>query len=355
MERLAIHGGTPVRKTPINYGHQWIGKEDIDAVVQVLRSDYLTCGPEIAALEEELCKVTGARYATAVSNGTAALHAACYAAGIGKEDEVITTPLTFAASSNCILYMGGRPVFADVNPDTYNISPKSVEQHISKRTKAIIAVDFTGQAAELDEFRSLCEEYHLLLIEDGAHSIGTTYRNQPIGSIADLTTFSFHPVKTVTGGEGGAILTDDKELYKMLTLFRSHGITRDNAWMDFETEWKEERQDLGDWYYQQIALGYNCRMTDIQAALITSQLHKLAQFKLRRQDIVEQYNKAFADFPGIILQKEIPESNTARHLYLIQLELERLTVGRKEIFDALKAENVCCNVHYIPVDRKSVV
>lgn len=351
MERLAIHGGTPVRETPIYYGHQCIDDSDIDAVVGVLRSDYLTCGPAVEELEEKLCKVTGARYATAVSNGTAALHAACYAAGIRDGDEVITTPLTFAASANCILYMGAAPVFADVNPDTYNIDPASIEEHISEKTKAIVAVDFTGQAAELDRIRSICKKHHLILIEDGAHSIGTVYKDIPVGNFADLTAFSFHPVKTITGGEGGAILTNDESLYQRLSIFRTHGITRNTKFMDLGMEYVQGHDGREEWYYQQIELGYNYRITDIQAALITSQLKKLEKFKLRRQEIASKYNKAFSNFPGIVLQKEIPESDTTRHIYLIQLNLDELTAGRREIFDALKAENVYCNVHYIPVYR----
>lgn len=345
MEKLAINGGTPVRTTPIYYGHQSIDEDDINAVVQVLRSDYLTCGPAIEALEQKLCKITEAKYAVAVSNGTAALHAACYAAGIRSGDEVITTPLTFAASANCILYMNGIPVFADVNPDTYNIDPNCIEKCITKKTKAVIAVDFTGQTAELDEVRSICRQYGLLLIEDAAHSVGTTYNGKETGSIADLTTFSFHPVKTVTGGEGGAVLTNDEKTYKKLLLFRSHGITRNAEWMEINPE---DVDDIGGWYYQQIELGYNYRMTDIQAALVASQLDKLEIFKQRRKDIASIYHDALSDFQGIILQKEIPNSDIARHLYIIQLNLEKLSVGRKEIYDALQAENVYCNVHYIP-------
>lgn len=349
MDKLAIYGGTPVRKTPIYYGHQCIDDDDINSVSDVLKSNYLTCGPAIIKLEQKLCEITGAKYAVAVSSGTAALHAACYAADIKKGDEVITTSLTFAASANCILYMGANPIFADINPITYNIDPKSIEEHISEKTKAIVAVDYTGQAVELDKICSICKKHDLLLIEDGAHSIGTKYKNQPVGNIADLTTFSFHPVKTVTGGEGGAVLTNDETLYHRLSLFRSHGITRNERLMNFEENNEELYDGLGDWYYQQICLGYNYRITDIQAALITSQLNKLETFKLRRQKIVEQYNKAFSDFPGIILQKEIPESDTTKHIYIIQLELEKLIVDRKEIFDALMAENVYGNVHYIPV------
>lgn len=350
MEKLAINGGNPVRNTPIYYGHQFIDDDDVDAVVNVLKSDYLTCGPAITELERSLCKITGAKYAVAVCNGTAALHAACYAAGFTNGDEVITTPITFAASVNCILYVGAKPVFADIDPDTYNISPKSIEQKINSKTKAVIAVDFTGQAAELDEIRAICQKNHLKFIEDGAHSIGTTYKDRPVGSIADLTTFSFHPVKTVTGGEGGAVLTNDKKLYEKLLLFRTHGITRDERFMDLDTKLETDGSYvLEDWYYQQIDLGYNYRLTDIQAALITSQLNKLNQFKAVRKNITRRYDNAFADSSGLILQKEIKESDTVRHIYLVQLVLESLNVGRKEIYAALKAENVYCNIHYIPV------
>lgn len=353
MEELAINGGKPVRETPIYYGHQYIDEDDIQAVVDVLKSDYLTCGPAIVALENKLCQITGAKYAVAISNGTAALHAACYAAGIKEGDEVITTPLTFAASANCALYLGAKPVFADVNPKTYNIDPDSIEAHITERTKAVVAVDFTGQAVELDRIRDICIRHNLILIEDGAHSIGTLYNGKPVGSIADLTTFSFHPVKTVTGGEGGAILTNDDELYKRLLLFRSHGITRDESLMDKSEEYMADadatEEGPGPWYYQQVDLGLNYRMTDIQATLISSQLNKLGQFKNRRRDIVNAYNEAFDGFEGVIIQKEIPESDTARHLYIIRLDLDKLTAGRRQVFDALKAENVCCNVHYIPV------
>ena len=341
MEKLAIHGGTPVRKTPIYYGHQLIDQKDIDAVVEVLKSDYLTTGPKITELENQLCQLTGAKYAVAVSNGTAALHLACMAAGIKEGDEVITTPITFAASANCVLYSGATPVFADIDPETYNISPDSIEERITEKTKAIVAVDFTGQAVELERIQGICKKHQLLLIEDGAHSIGTTYQGQAVGSIADMTTFSFHPVKTITGGEGGAVMTNDPVLYQKLQLFRTHGITRDPELM--------KNQAKEPWYYEQIALGYNYRMTDFQAALILSQLEKLPEFSKRRKEIVQQYNEAFKEIPEIIVQNEIQESNTTRHLYLIQLDLDKLSATRLEIFEALKAENICCNVHYIPV------
>lgn len=341
MEKLALFGGEPVRDKKIFYGHQYIDENDIEAVVNVLKSDFLTCGPEIEKLEQKLCRITGAKYAVALSNGTAALHAACYAAGIKQGDEVITTPITFAASANCALYCGAKPVFADINPETYNISPEDITEKITDKTRAVVAVDFTGQAVELDEIKKICEERKLVLIEDGAHSIGTLYNGTPIGQLADLTTFSFHPVKTVTGGEGGAVLTNKEEYYKQLLLFRSHGITRDPGSMTKEPE--------GDWFYQQIGLGFNYRITDIQAALINSQLDKLQRFKQRRQEIVQRYNEAFEREEGLVVQKEIKKSDTARHLYILQLELDKLNGDRREIFEALKAENVCCNVHYIPV------
>ncbi len=341
MEQLAINGGTPVRKAPLSYGRQYIDETDIQAVAETLQSDYLTCGPKIAKLEEKLCQITGAKYCVAVSNGTAALHIAAMAAGIGPGDEVITTPITFAASANCVLYCGGTPVFADINPDTYNIDPDSIKRCITPRTKAVVAVDFTGQATELDKIREICREHNLILIEDAAHSIGTCYNGQPVGSIADMTTFSFHPVKTVTAGEGGAVTTNSKELYDKLVLAHSHGITRDRNQMVHPTD--------AAWYNEQVDLGYNYRMTDFQAALLISQLDKLEAFKQRRKAIVEKYDQAFSQIPQIQVQKEIPESDTTRHLYILRLRTELLNCDRREFFDALRAENIYAQVHYLPV------
>lgn len=340
MEKPAICGGTPVRKTKIYYGHQYIDDKDIQAVVDVLKSDYLTCGPKINELEQKLCEVTGAKYAVVCSNGTAALHIACMAAGVAAGDEVITTPITFAASANCALYCGARPVFADINEKTYNIDPASVAEHVTEKTKAVVAVDFTGQSIEEEALLQICREKGIVLIEDGAHVIGTKYKGTPNGSLADMTTLSFHPVKTVTGGEGGAVLTNDKAYYEKLLLYRSHGITRDPEQMVHESE--------GPWYYEQIELGFNYRMTDIQAALIISQLDKLPAFSKRRKEIAEKYNRAFEKLPQISLQEEIPESDTTRHLYLLRMVPEKLSINRKQFFDALGAENICCNVHYIP-------
>ena len=346
MEKLAADGGTPVRETKLYYGHQYIDEADVEAVAQVLRYQDLTCGPKIVELEQRLCALTGAQYAVACSSGTAALHLACMAAGVHKGDEVITTPITFAASANCALYCGARPVFADINPETYNISPRSVEMHMSGDTRAVVAVDYTGQAVELDELLEICESFgarsgkKVYLIEDGAHSIGTRYKGRSVGSIADMTTFSFHPVKTVTGGEGGAVLTNSGELYEQLVLLRAHGITRQPDLL--------EREPHGAWYYEQIGLGFNYRMTDIQAALIISQLDKLPVFQKRRKEIVARYNEAFSAMPELFVQKEIPESDTTRHLYILRIVPEKLNIDRKQFFAALSAENVCCNVHYIP-------
>ena len=342
MEKLAIKGGLPVRSGKIYYGHQWIDETDIEAVAETLRSDFITCGPKVYEMERELEAYTGAKYAVAVSNGTAALHCACIATGIGPGDEVITTPITFAASANCALYVGAHPVFADINSETYNIDPKSIEDRITEKTKVVVAVDFTGQAVEFDAIRKICDDHNLVFIEDAAHSLATSYNGRKVGSLADMTTFSFHPVKTITGGEGGAITTNNKEYYKKLVLAHTHGITHDDSLM-------EETPHEGPWYYEEIALGYNYRITDFQAALIVSQMKKLDQFVARRKEIVKRYDEAFNLIPEIIVQKEIPESDTCRHLYIIRLDLDKLTCTRREFFDAMSAENVQCQIHYVPV------
>lgn len=342
MENLAINGGKPVRESKIFYGKQSVEEEDIKAVEEVLRSDFLTCGPKIGEMEQALADYTGAKYAVAVSNGTAALHCACVAAGVGSGDEVITTPITFAASANCALYCGARPVFADINPETYNIDPAGIREHITEKTKAIVAVDFTGQVVEYEAIRAICDEYNLVFIEDAAHSLGTKYNGKQVGSLADMTTFSFHPVKTITGGEGGAILTNNPEYHKRLVLAHTHGITHEQDWM-------MDAPHEGPWYYEQIALGYNYRITDFQAALIISQMKKLDKFIARRKEIVQRYNEAFANIPEIIVQKEIPESDTCRHLYIIRLDLDKLNCTRREFYDAMSAENVQCQIHYVPV------
>ena len=342
MELPAIKGGKPVRENKIYYGRQCVGEDDVKAVSEVLTSDLITCGPMVAKLEKELAKYCEAKYAVAVSNGTAALHCACIAAGLKEGDEVITTPLTFAASANCVRYVGATPVFADINPDTYNIDPESIRAHITPKTKAVIAVDFTGQCVESEAIRAICDEYNLIFIEDAAHAIGSIYDGKKVGSLADMTCFSFHPVKTITCGEGGAVTTNNKELYKKIVLAHTHGITHDEELM-------EEAPHEGIWYYEQISLGYNYRLTDFQAAMLSSQLKKLDVFKAKRKRIVAKYNDAFKDLSGIIVQKEIEKSDTCRHLYIIRLDLDKLNCTRREFFDAMSAENVQCQIHYVPV------
>ena len=342
MKKLAINGGEPIRDNKIYYGKQWVDEDDISAVTEVLRSELITCGPKVEELERKLEQYTSAKHAIVLSSGTAALHCACIAAGIGPGDEVITTPLTFVASANCAMYVGARPVFADVNPKTYNIDPDSIEAHITDKTKAVVAVDYTGQAVEIEKIREICDKHSLIFIEDAAHAIGTRYNDRPVGSLADMTCFSFHPVKTITAGEGGAITTNDDELYRKLVLAHIHGITHDESEMEYA-------EGEGTWYYEQISLGFNYRMTDFQAALLLSQLKKLDRFKNRRAEIVKRYNEAFAEVPEIIVQQEISQSDTCRHLYIIRLDLDKLSCTRREFFDAMSAENVQPQVHYVPV------
>lgn len=329
-----------MRETFLPYGRQWLDKDDIEAVVKVLQSDYLTTGPKIAEFERSFAKYVGAKYAVAISNGTAALHAACFAAGINKGDEVITTPITFAASANCVLYCGGTPVFADIDPKTYNIDPNEIVKKITSKTKAIIPVHFTGQPCDMDRILRIARENHLVVIEDAAHAIGADYKGKTIGRISDMTTFSFHPVKHITTGEGGMITTNDEELYKKLLLFRSHGITRDKDLM---------HQCQGHWYYEQLELGFNYRMTDIQAALGISQLNKSDKFLERRREIAAMYTEAFNDLTTLKVPFQQAGCHSSWHLYVIQLNLEKLKCGRKEVFEALMQENVGVNVHYIPV------
>lgn len=320
----------------IPYGRQSISDEDITAVVETLKSDFLTTGPKVQEFEEKIAAYTGAKYAVAVANGTAALHVACLAAGIGAGDEVITTALTFAASANCVLYCGGRPVFADVDPDTYNIDPADIERKITEKTKAIIPVHFTGQPCDIDEIHRIAKKHGLLVIEDGAHALGAEYKGKIIGGLSDMTTISFHPVKHITTGEGGIILTNNEELYKRLSLFRTHGITRDTSLMT---------ENEGDWYYQQLVLGYNYRISDIQCALGISQLKRLPEFLEKRREIAKRYDRAFLDMPEYKKPKQLENTKNSWHLYVIQTPKGR----RKEIFDGLRRAGIGANVHYIPV------
>ena len=340
---LAIHGGYPVSESLIGYGHQDIDDTDIEAVVDVLKSDYLTCGPATVQFERDLEDVTGAQFVTAVANGTAALHIACLAAGVEPGDEVIVSPITFAASANCVLYCGGTPVFADIDPRTWNIDPQSIREKITEKTKAIIAVDFGGVPVDADAIRSICDEYGLLFIEDAAHSLGSALDGRSVGSFADITTFSFHPVKTITTGEGGAGATNDPKLAQRVELFAKHGITRRKELMG--------NPDEGGWYYEQLELGYNYRMSDIQAALGSSQLKRLPAFQERRRAIVRRYNEAFSQIPEVSYQYDEHPDTTTRHLYCVRFDTDALGVDRRFIFDALHAEGLGVNVHYLPVYR----
>ena len=342
MEKLAIFGGTPIRTNKIGYGRQWIDNEDIKAVSDVLNGDFLTCGPKVTECEQVIAKYVGAKYCTMCANGTAALHIAMLAAGVGIGDEVITTPLTFAASANCALYVGAKVVFADIDKDTYEIDPDDIERKITNKTKAIISVDFTGQTANLDRIIEICKKYNIILIEDGAQSFGTSYKGKKVGSIADITTFSFHPVKSITCGEGGAVTTNNDEYGNRIALFARHGITHDENLM-------KEAPHEGPWYYEQIELGYNYRLTDFQAALLLSQLKKIDKFKNRRNEIVKIYDEEFSKIPELILQKYTEGCDTFRHLYIVQLNLDKLKCTRREAYDALAAEGIQCQIHYVPV------
>ncbi|MCY9379023.1 UDP-4-amino-4,6-dideoxy-N-acetyl-beta-L-altrosamine transaminase [Bacillus inaquosorum] len=338
--KLAITGGKPVRDSYLPYGRQWLDEEDIQSVVDVLRGDYLTTGPTIDLFEQKVAEYAGSSYAVAFSSGTAALHAACFAAGISQGDEVITTPITFAASANCILYMGAKPVFADIDPLTYNIDPDSIEKLITPKTKAIIPVDFTGQPVNHDRIQKIAKANNLIVIEDAAHALGASYKGEKIGSISDMTMFSFHPVKHITTGEGGMITTNNKTYYEKLLQFRSHGITRDP---------KKLTQDHGSWYYEMHFLGFNYRMTDIQAALGISQLKKVDDFIETRNHLARIYNEKLKTISHIHLPSQDSASTSSWHLYIINLKLDQLKGNRDDIFNAMQQENIGVNVHYIPV------
>lgn len=325
-----------MKKLPefLSYGHQSIDEEDIQIVIETLRSPFLTQGPKIKEFEQAIADYVGAQYAVAFCNGTAALHAACYAAGIGEGDEVITSPITFAASANCVRYLGGTVVFADIDANTYNIDPSEVRRKITSNTKAIIPVDFTGQPADMETIMEIASEHNLVVIEDSAHSLGAEYKGDKVGTQADMTMFSFHPVKPITTAEGGIIVTNNEEYYRKLQLFRSHGIE--------QTEYSVEQ---GGWYYEMTDLGYNYRMTDLQAALGLSQMTKIDSFIQQRREIAAFYTEAFQDIEGVIVPKQLEETNSGWHLYMIQLE----RASRKQIFEQMRSLNIGVHVHYIPV------
>jgi perosamine synthetase len=335
-----LHGGNPVRDKLLPYGRQSLDDEDIQAVVEVLKSDWLTTGPKIDEFEEAFAEWVGARFAVSFSSGTAALHGAAFAADLGPGDEAITTPMTFCATANCVLYQGAVPVFADVCDDTLNLDPQAVSQKLSSRTKAIIAVDYAGHPAALEELRTIANASGALLIEDACHALGAEYQGRRVGGIADMTVFSFHPVKHLTTGEGGMVTTNDAGLAETLRRFRNHGISSE----------ARQRQEAGQWFYEMVLLGFNYRLTDIACALGLSQMKRLDGNLSRRREIAAEYAQAFRDLPVVIppvREDVIP----AWHLYPIRLNLELLSVGRAEIFRALRAENIGVSVHYIPVHR----
>ncbi|SFL89693.1 UDP-4-amino-4,6-dideoxy-N-acetyl-beta-L-altrosamine transaminase [Paenibacillus sp. 1_12] len=343
MEKPAIAGGTPVREQMLSYGKQFIDEQDIAAVIDTLRGDFITQGPAINRFEQAIAEYVGAKFAVAFSNGTAALHGACFAAGIGLGDEVITTPITFLASSNCVLYQGGTPVFADIRSDTYNLDPIRVAEKITNRTKAIIAVDYTGQPCDIDTLMKLAEKHNLIVIQDAAHSLGAEVKGRKVGAIADMTMFSFHPVKHITTGEGGMITTNNEEFYHKLLMFRSHGMTKDPDLL---------HHNDGPWYYEMQLLGYNYRITDIQASLGTSQLTKLEGFLDRRRQIAAAYSKAFNGLEGVTVPYQQADHVSSWHLYILRFDLTRFQANRKQIFEALRAENIGVHVHYIPVYKQ---
>ncbi|HEV2732400.1 MAG TPA: UDP-4-amino-4,6-dideoxy-N-acetyl-beta-L-altrosamine transaminase [Terriglobales bacterium] len=338
-ETLAIDDGEPVRETLLPYGRQSIDEDDIQAVVETLRSDWLTTGPKVDKFEEAFAARVGAKHAISFSSGTAALHAAAFAARLQPGNEAITSPLTFAATANCVLYQGARPVFADVSPDSLTLDPELAGSKITSRTRAILPVDYAGHPADLDSILRLAERHGLVVIEDACHALGAVYRGRRVGSISHMTVFSFHPVKHLTTGEGGMVTTENAEFAKTLRCFRNHGISSD----------ARHRQANGQWHYEMILLGFNYRLTDIACALGLQQLRKLEANLARRRQIAARYDAAFRGISEIICPAVRPEVNPAWHLYPIRLNLNKLNDSRGEIFRAMRAENIGVNVHYIPV------
>jgi perosamine synthetase len=326
-------------KSPhIPYARQWVDEKDIKAVIEVLCSDWLTTGPKVEEFERVFADFVGVKYAVAVSSGTAALHAAMYAVDIGPGDEVIVPPMTFAATANAVVFQGGTPVFSDVEEDTLLLNPEIVEKKITRRTKAIIAVDYAGQPCDYDVLSSLAKKNDLLLVADACHALGARYKGKNAGTLADLTVFSFHPVKHITTGEGGMIATNDSKLAERMRRFRNHGINFDHA----------GRSEQGTWYYEMTDLGYNYRITDLQCALGLSQLEKLPSFLKRRRDIAHQYDEALTIWPRLSPLRNRGDCIHAYHLYVIKVD-KAAGVSRGELFRRLREAGIGVNVHYIPV------
>ena len=338
-EPLALDGGRPVRESLLPYARQSVGAADIAAVAAILQSDWLTTGPQVADFEQAFARAVGALEAVAVSSGTAALHAAMQALAIGPGDEVIVPALTFAATANCVVYLGGRPVFADVDAATLLIDPAQLERLITPRTRALLAVDYAGQPCDYSALAEIARRHGLALVSDACHSLGAQYRGQPVGSLADLSTFSLHPAKAITTGEGGIITTNDPGLARRMREFRQHGISLDRPPSD----------GANPWFYEQVDLGYNYRLNDFQAALGISQLARLPAFIARRQAIARRYDAAFAGLAAARPLAVRSGIQHAWHLYVLRLDPQRLAVDRATVFRALRAEGLGVQVHYIPV------
>jgi len=327
-----------IRNTVLPYGHHCIDKSDVDAVVDVLHSDWITQGSKISEFEKRVAGYCNSRYAVVFSSGTAALHGAVNAANIRKGDEVVCTPMSFVASSNCVLYCDGVVRFADVKPGTFNIDPVEIRKNLSDKTRMIIPVDYAGQPCDLDEIRELAVDNGLVVVEDASHSLGALYKGKPVGGLMDMTVFSFHPVKSITCGEGGMVLTNNEDFYESLLMFRSHGVTRDKQKLNgFD----------GDWFYEMQSLGFNYRITDFQCALGISQFKKLDGFIKRRRSIVQRYNSVFKNIEGVIVPFEKSDVFSSYHLYVVHLDLDYFNRG--SVFNMLRARRVGVQVHYIPI------
>jgi len=329
-------------KKNYTYSKQSISLFDIWNVVKVLRSSWLTQGPKISEFEKKICEYTGAKYSVVVCNGGAALHLACLSLGISNGDEVITSPNTFLASANCILYVGGTVKFADIDSSTGNIDPNEIKKHITPKTKAIIPVHFAGQSCDMQLIYDIAKKHNLFVIEDAAHAIGSEYKDEKVGSCkySDLTMFSFHPVKTITTGEGGAITTNNKKLYEKLLMLRMYGVTKDPKYLT---------KNYGHWYYEMHHLGHNFRITDMQAVLGISQLKRLDKFVKRRREIVEFYKRELSGDSRFSFLEEKDYSKAAFHLCPLLINFEKVKLSKKEIFERLKENGLFLQVHYIPV------
>ena len=330
----------------IFYGKQSIDENDIDAVVEVLKSDFLTQGPAIEKFEKCVAEYCGAKYAGAVTSATAALHISCLSAGLGKDDILWTSPITFTASANCGRYCGADVDFVDIDPSTYNMSIAELEKKLQAaeiKPRVVVPVHLAGQSCEMDKIYKLSQKYGFKVIEDASHAIGADYKETKVGccKYSDMTVFSFHPVKIVTTGEGGMVLTNDKDLYEKLVLYRSHGITRDPKLMTGTAD--------GPWYYQQIDLGFNYRMTDMQAALGYSQMQKVNEFVSKRRYLAKRYNELLKNINGIQLPDQNEDTKSSWHLYVVRVDFSKISKTKNQIFAEMKEKGICLNLHYIPV------